>query len=103
MYWIQARSVWNEEVVKMPTAYIRKKKPKQKRKPKQEKTEKKSEGLGDIKNVTEGSVNLVEGCILVVRGMFKLLGFSLAMCVDGIKWIFDKDDKSVKGNKGKKK
>lgn len=75
---------------------MKKKTAKKKTKSEDKKCEdKKSEGLGDMKNVTEGSVHLVEGFVLIAKGTFKLLGFSLAMCIDGLKWIFDKDDKSL--------
>ncbi len=57
------------------------------------------EKLGDVENLKTGTVNLVDGMILLFTGFFRLLGFSLSVLVDGIKWIFDKTSEPKKVTK----
>lgn len=88
----------------MPTMYIPKKakprviKPRAKRRPKL-KPEVQNREAGDFENVKEGTVHVIDGIILFVKGMFKLLSFAMSTLIDGLKWIFDKDEKPKKKRK----
>lgn len=51
-------------------------------------TEPKGMKLGDLDSVKKGSVDLVDGIVLVATGFLRLLGFALSTVIDGMKWIF---------------
>jgi len=56
-------------------------------------TEPKGMKLGDFDSVKKGSVDLIDGLVLVASGFARLIGFSISTMIDGMKWMFKEEKK----------